>query len=127
MTVRGQIAVEFSMMVMLAFIFLVVVLVIATFYLEKSSHERSLKELEERAKMIQYELLLAASVEDGYRRSFTIPETIRGQQYLLSNSNTTLTLALSDGTTINKQIPLVSGTLKKGTNLVHKDGILFLN
>ena len=123
---RGQIAIEFSFMVMLSFIFLIVILVIATFYLERSSTQRAERVLEETAIAIQQELLLAASVEDGYQRTFSVPETLEGRSFTISNTPLTLTLQLSDGWTLNKDIPLVTGMLIKGDNRIKKDGVIII-
>ncbi|MBR9692588.1 hypothetical protein GOV07_01510 [Candidatus Woesearchaeota archaeon] len=123
---RGQIAIEFSFMVMLSFIFLIIILVIATFYLELSSTQRAERAVEETAIAIQQELLLAASVEDGYQRVFSVPETLEGRSFTITNTPLTLTLQLNDGWTLNKDIPLVTGTLIKGDNIIRKEGVIII-
>jgi uncharacterized protein (UPF0333 family) len=119
---RGQIAVEFSFMVMLAIIFFVVALVIIGFYIEKSASERGIAALQDEGARVQQELLIAAAVEDGYQRNVTLPATLDGLQYIVSNTPTTLTFTLYDGTIYNKEIPQTGGTILKGQNRLRKIG-----
>jgi len=121
---RAQIALEFAMMVMLAFIFLTVILVIVGYHVERAQKERRIAALQDEARTIQEELLLAASVPDGYERNLTLPERLDGEQYTVTNSEQTLTLTLEE-TILNEEIPPVSGTFVKGANTIRKrDGII---
>jgi len=124
---KGQIAVEFSIMVMLAFVFLGVVLIISLFYLERAHDQRLQRGVEDVADQAQQELLLAAAVEDGYTRTFTLPDTIDGSSYDLSNTATTLTIE-ADDVIYNRDIPNVTGSLGKGTNTVRRiDGAIIIS
>jgi hypothetical protein len=117
---RAQIAVEFSFMMMLSFVFLVVGLVIVAFYLEATSKDRVQMLLQDEAVALQQELLLAASVQDGYQRTVAVPDTLDGYPYAIANTGNLVTLTLPDGTNYNKEIPIVTGTLVKGPNRVRK-------
>ena len=117
---RGQIAVEFMMMVMLAFVFLVTVLIIVGFYTERAAVQKRQALLEEQAAAIQQELLLAAGAMDGYQRNFTLPSEIGGNYYTVTNAQRTLTIAIGNETILNKPIPPVSGTITKGTNRIRR-------
>jgi uncharacterized protein (UPF0333 family) len=119
---RGQVAVEFSFMVMLALIFFVVALVIVGFYIEKSASEQGVAALQDEGAKVQQELLLAAAVEDGYQRTLTLPATLGGLQYTVSNTPTMLTLTLHDGTVYNREIPQVAGSIVKGQNRLRNIG-----
>ena len=126
---RAQVTIEFSFMVMLAFIFFAIALVVIGFYIQKTSHEQGIALLQDEAARLQQELLLASSVEDGYERNISIPLNLNGLQYSISNTNNMLTLSLADGTTYNKEIPPVVGTFwQPGINTICKtNGTIQLN
>jgi len=120
----GQIAVEFSFMIMLAFVFLAVVLIIVGYYVDRASVQRREAALIDEAAYIQEELLLAAGAPDGYQRTFTIPHDVDGYEYVVSNAEGTLTISIKESV-LNKPIPPIIGILTKGSNTISKhDGII---
>ncbi len=123
---RGQVALEFAFMVMLAFIFLAVVLIITAAYLEQAQDEKVLATLQQEGRALQEELLLAASVPDGYQRNLTLPAQLNGYDYTISNTEQTLTLTI-EGSVLNENIPPVTGSFTKGANTIRKrNGELFI-
>jgi len=124
---EAQVAFEFSFMVLLAFIFLAVILVIVTFYLERSREQRVGSAMMDAATMVKRELLLATSVEDGYQRNFTLPPKLANTEYTVTNDASTLSLRTMDGQVYMHLIPNVTGSLVKGENRVRRiDGRIIL-
>ncbi len=118
----AQIAIEFSFMVMLSFAFLIVILLIAYAYFHHAAEERRNAAVQDLAWTLKRELLIAATVEDGYRRNVTLPLTLDGLSYSVDVSETTLTVSLADGTSGIASIPaVVAGTFAPGANELRQD------
>ncbi len=117
---RAQVAVEFVFMIMLVLIFLVVILVIVHAHIQRSQSEKRVAAMKELAVMVQEELLIAGGVNDGYQRLITLPSTIRGEEYSVSNTPSLLTITLANGQSYGIPIPRVNGTIMKGENLILK-------
>jgi hypothetical protein len=125
---RAQIATEFAFMVMLSLAFLASTLIVVAFYLERSQTQAIDAGLTDVVSQVQQELLLAATVEDGYTRIFFIPETVEGQGYALTNDHTTVTATSPNGPIAIKLIPSVNGTLQRGENTLRRhSGMLCVN
>jgi len=90
--------------------------------------------------VIESEIVLAAGVEDGYSRTFEIPQTLKGINYSVKLINSTvmktnyseLVLKYVDFTktyeTVKKLPKNVDGVINKGKNkIVKKAGIICLN
>ncbi len=124
----AQVALEFSLMVMVAFLFLGVILIVFLVHLEQAQDRAVEFALKETALLVQQELLLAAGLEDGYRRNFTLPFDVAGQPYAIAEDGEVLTLALSDGRSWSARHPLVTGAFTHGTNIIRKqDGVIHVN
>jgi uncharacterized protein (UPF0333 family) len=124
---KGQVALEFSMMVALAFIFFGIIMLIALSVIAQTSDADAFRALEENAESIRQELLFAAVAEEGYQRTFLIPQKIGGHAYTLETGNTSFTLTLDDGKTYTRETPLLSGILSKGEVTVKKqEGVVVL-
>lgn len=116
---RGQVSIEF--MAIFGFVFFVFI-VISIIFLEKSTEVNKQKELlllDDLAKSLQKEILLAAEVEDGYTRSFIIPSSIDQYNYTLITSSQEITVR-TESYDIHKKIPTINGNLTKGNNTITK-------
>jgi len=71
---------------------------------------------------------LAASVEDGYVRSFTIPSQLDNSvNYTLTTKNYTITVE-SKNSIYTFTIPNSVGNLSKGSNRINKTGgVIYIN
>lgn len=119
---RGQIALEFSFVVGFSILFFLVALVALAVNMEQARAERGAVALQGMARAIQRELLLAAVVEDGYERRFTIPQRVDGNLFFVANDASTVTLSLADGQSYTELVPEVTGSLAVGENRVRKVG-----
>ena len=77
---------------------------------------------------LQKEVAIAAAVEDGYRRSFSLPETLESSLgYSIDNTNSTVTIN-SSNTVFSAALQTIIGNFTKGTNTIRKiDDVIFIN
>ncbi|HLG24186.1 MAG TPA: hypothetical protein VI564_04640 [Candidatus Nanoarchaeia archaeon] len=118
---KSQISVEFLMLIGLA-----AIIAIAFQYVSLSQiiDFKSINEKEavkDVAIKIQREILLATSVEDGYVRTFEIPDKLGDANYTITLQNSTLTVQSKEGLYFVR-VPKISGNLSKGYNTINKTG-----
>jgi|GEM_PF-3220862 len=123
----GQIALEFTFMMMLGFTFLIVVLSIISVLMIHKTDEQSQLLVEKEVLRVQEELLLASSVQDGYSRKITIPSKIGNYDFTIIQSESLLEFKLTNNAVYTAEIPEVNGVLQKGTNLIKKNGIITIS
>ena len=70
---------------------------------------------------LQKELLTAANVEDGYVRTFTLPDKLDNINYSLTTQNFTITVQ-SKNSLFSVSIPNSVGNVTKGANMINKTG-----
>ena len=70
---------------------------------------------------LQKEFLVAANVEDGYVRAFTIPDTLDRINYTVTTINSTISVESANSLFI-VSIPQVIGNVRKGENTINKTG-----
>lgn len=120
---NGQVTLEFSMMIALAFIFFAVVLIVILFYQKRITQQRLEEELHKNALAIQQELLIAATVKSGYERTFTLPDLIEHKSYTVTFSESTLTIMAEDeDDSYNIRVPPFTGNILPGSNRIRKVG-----
>ena len=118
---KSQISVEFLMLIGLA-----AIIAIAFQYVSLSQiiDFKSINEKEavkDVAIKIQREILLATSVEDGYVRTFEIPDKLGDANYTITLQNSTLTVQSKEGLYFVR-VTKISGNLSKGYNTINKTG-----
>jgi hypothetical protein len=76
---------------------------------------------------LQKEALVAANVEDGYARTFEVPEKIDNANYSLTMNNYTILVQSKNGFYI-VGIPRAIGNFTKGTYKINKTGgVIYIN
>ena len=75
---KGQVAIEFMWFVGMGLIILMIFIVIISDYYQAELAEKDLRDIEDFAKMLQDELLLAVQAHEGYERSFRVPNEVSG-------------------------------------------------
>lgn len=123
---RGQIVLEFLIIAGIAMLVAALYLAVGANLLSGKSEEQRVSALNNIGYMVQDEIILAGTVEDGYLRSFAIPQKADRFAYTLSNDETMLTLH-SGSVIINYPLPRISGTLQQGENTIRKDGDIVVN
>jgi hypothetical protein len=124
---KAQSAFEFLLLVGVVF-FAVVILVAASYSnIAKLREERDFLITRDTAFVVQNELVLANVVEDGYSRSFLVPDELDGQQYSMMIVGNSLTVSTQKAS-YSVRIPSVQGTIAKGWNNLTKEGnVVVLN
>ena len=76
---------------------------------------------------MQREILIAAYVEDGYSRSFQLPENLEAINYSIRTQNSTVIIQ-SKKAFYSLPIPNAIGNFTKGTNTINKTGgVIYIN
>ena len=124
---KGQVSVEFMILVGMVFFAFIVVGIIVS---EKNIDINKQKELllaEDMAKSLQKEIILAKEVQEGYLREFFIPSTLQGYEFLLVNSADQVAVQ-TQSYSIHKNIPEIVGSFQKGNNTINKTGgVIYVN
>ena len=122
---KAQVAIEFMSIVGIVFF---VFIVLSIIFFERNVVANQQKETiltEDFAKSIQQEILLAAAVNDGYMRTFSIPSSIQQYNYSIISEGDSFTIKTTT-VDISMKIPHITGNLTKGNNSINKTGGLIL-
>jgi hypothetical protein len=120
---RGQFILEFMILIALAIIVGTMYVALSTQLLADTSEDQRVRALNDVAFMIQDELILAESVDDGYMRNISVPD--KADRFAYTLSYTTNSLELRSGNTIlTYSLPPFNGSLQKGTNVIRRNGVL---
>ena len=119
---KAQSSMEFFMLVGLAFLTTTIFLAASANEVKEFSNNKKFFLVRDLALKLQKEVTLAASVEEGYERSFKIPENLDGSlNYSIITKNTTITVNSSKAA-FAAAIPTVNGNFTKGTNKIQNIG-----
>lgn len=125
---KAQVSVEFFILVGMAFLIAIAFEIAALDQLKDFRMQKEGDAVKDLALKLQKEVLLAASVEDGYVRSFTIPSQLDNNiNYTLATKNYTITVE-SKNSIYTFTIPNSVGNLSKGYNRINKTGgVIYIN
>ena len=118
---KTQISVEFFVFLGLAFLVAIAFEFASINQLNDFTIKKENDAVKDIALKLQKELLVAAVVEDGYVRTFTIPDTLDRINYTLTTTNLTITAESAHSLYI-VSIPDAIGNVSKGTNTINKTG-----
>jgi hypothetical protein len=132
---NGQIAIEFLLLIAIAFGVILTFLVAILSVSEGNTKMKAYQEMDDLGKSLQQEFLLAAQLEDGYTRRINLPLTANGERYtaylgITNNTNIThgYVLLTYESTELFYLIPPVTGNITLGNNvLVKNNGTLRIN
>jgi len=124
----AQAGIEFMALVGIALFVVLVFTLMAAQEVKEYSIKREYALISDVGMMIQKEMILAGSVEDGYARSFYIPEKLKATTpFSVIVSNSTITLNTSKSV-FSARIPSIKGNFTSGTNRVYKqEGVIYVN
>ena len=93
--------------------------------------QKAYVELLDLGRAVQQEFLIASELEDGYTRSFFIPDQLNALPYTIVSGNATQSESyfqfLFENQEVYYAIPPINGALVKGTNTIQKiNGTLYL-
>ena len=124
---KAQISAEFF--ILMGFIFLIAISleIISIDQLNDFRVSKESEAVKDIALKIQKEFFIAAAVEDGYVRSFKIPDNLNSINYSLTTLNSTITVKSKNSLYI-VSIPKAIGNISKGTNKINKTGgVIYIN
>lgn len=126
---KAQSSMEFFTLVGLAFLMTILFIAVSANEVKEFKDTKEFFLIKDLALKLQKEVTIAASVEDGYERSFTLPERLESNvDYFIVIRNNTITIN-STKTVFSVPIPATFGkNFTKGSNIVEKDnGRVYVN
>ncbi len=124
---RAQISSEFFIFVGLAFLIAIAFALASLNQLQDFRIEKENEAVKDIALKLQKEMLIAASVEDGYVRVFELPNNLNGINYSLATMNSTITVQSKNSLYI-VSIPNSIGNVSKGVITINKTGgVIYIN
>lgn len=125
---KCQLSFEFVTFVGMAILMLVIVAFIANSQLEEFRNQKENILLKDALFKVQDELLIASKLEDGYLRTFNIPDKLEKTiNYSITLNNSILVIE-SKNFRHFLIAPQVNGSLNKGNNTINKTrGVIHLN
>ena len=118
---KSQVSFEFFIFVGLAFLIAIAFSLASLEQLQDFRIEKEGEAVKDLALKLQKEVLIAASVEEGYVRVFEIPGKLDNIDYFLTVQNSTIIIESKNGF-YALSIPKVTGNLTKGSNKINKTG-----
>ena len=127
MVSKAQISAEFFIFVGMAFIIAIFFSVSSTDQLNFFRIQNENGAVKDLALKLQKEVFLAATVEDGYRRIFSVTDKLDNINYTLTTQNSTITVQ-SANSLFTVTIPNSIGNVSKGKNTINKTGgVIYIN
>lgn len=125
---RAQSSMEFFTLVGLAFLAVIIFVIASAGEVKEFADQKNFFLIKDVALTLQKEASIAASVEDGYEREFTLPEKLESSiDYFIITQNRSITVN-SSITVFSAAIPDVAGNFTKGTNKIEKiNGKIYVN
>ena len=125
---KAQVSSEFFIFIGLAFLAAIAFEIAALDQLRDFRMQKESDAVKDLALKLQREILLAASVEDGYVREFRIPAQLDNNiNYTITTINFTLTVE-SKNSVYTASIPNSMGNLSIGANRINKTGgVIYIN
>ena len=127
MASKAQISAEFFIFIGLAFLIAIAFEIASLDQLNQFRVQKENEAVKDLALSLQKEVLVAATVEDGYVRVFEIPDKLDNVNYSLNIQNYTV-IVQSKNTVYIVPIPTAIGNMSKGTNKINKTGgVVYIN
>ena len=128
---KGQIAIEYLLLTAMGFFFLFTFLAVIIVVSNSKQDEKTYAQLTDLGNSLQQEVLLATTLQDGYKRELYLPDSFYGTTYTIITDNASLTQSYFtinfDNHELYYVIPHIIGTFNKGTTVLRKDnGVLSL-
>ncbi len=119
---KAQAATEF--LILVGLILFVTIMFVAGLgsYADKIATAKEESVFDDYGGYLQNEFITASQVKDGYSRELILPDSIRGHEYSISNTNQSIKI-ISKRSEMEffYDIPYAQGTLEKGKNRIIKE------
>jgi len=112
---------EFLFMLGFAIVLGMVYLAVANDLLVQKNDEQRVIALNDLGYMVQDEIITATTVDDGYIRTFIMPQAAGRFLYAVKNQTDTSITLNSGAATITYDLPFHAGSFTKGNNTIRKD------
>ena len=123
----AQSSIEFLVLVGVVLIFFIAAMALVRSKTISTARERETILAEDIVTTIHKEILLATRVQDGYQRTFWIPQKIGTKEFVLSFQNNEIVLQVGQSE-YWRTLPDVSGSINKNLNFIRKtDGVVHVN
>jgi len=126
---KSQVSIEFFILIGLAFLMVIIIVAASANEVREFRDQKEFFLIKDLALKLQKEVGIAASVEDGYVRSFTLPDKLDNiVDYSTINTNSSITVN-SSKTVFFVRVPMIYGkNFTKGSNKVEKiSGKIYIN
>jgi hypothetical protein len=124
---KAQISIEFYIFLGLAFLIAIAFELASLDQLNDFRIQKESEAVKDLTLKLQKEVLIAATVEDGYVRIFEIPDKLDNFDYSFTVQNSTITVQSKNSLYI-VSIPKTVGNFSKGTNKINKTGgVIYIN
>ena len=124
---RAQVSAEFFIFIGIAFLIAIAFSMASLDQLNDFTLQKENNAVKDLALKLQKELLTAANVEDGYVRTFTLPDKLDNINYSLITQNFTITVQ-SKNSLFTVSIPNSVGNISKGAITINKTGgVIYIN
>lgn len=124
---KAQVSAEFFVFLGLAFLIAIAFEIASLDQLNDFRIQKESNAVKDLALKLQKEVLVAATVEDGYAREFIIPDNLDRINYSLTTQNSTITVESAHSLYI-VPIPKTVGNVTKGSNKINKTGgVIYIN
>ena len=124
---KSQVSSEFFIFVGLGFLIALSFEIASIKQLNDFRLQKENEAVKDLALKLQKELLIAASVEDGYVRIFQVPDNLDNINYSLKTQNSTI-IVESKNSFYTVPIPKSVGTVNKNINKINKtQGVIYVN
>ena len=125
---KAQLFTEFFIFLGLAFLISIAFEIASIDQLNDFRTQQESDAVKDLALKLQKELLIAANVEDGYVRTFEIPNKLDSINYSLTTLNNRTITVKSKNSLYMVAIPRAIGNVTKGTNKINKtNGVIYVN
>ncbi len=125
---KSQSSIEFFTFVGMAFVAVIVFVAASAYEVKEFNDQKEFFLVKDLALKLQKEVTIAASVENGYERSFSLPDKLEDTlDYFITTKNSTITINSSEKVFV-VAIPTVIGNFTKESNKIEKiDGEIYVN
>ncbi|HLD87507.1 MAG TPA: class III signal peptide-containing protein [Candidatus Nanoarchaeia archaeon] len=117
---KAQGAFEFIFLIGVALTASVIFLIASFSDIDELTQKKEFMMLKEQGDRMHTEISLALRVEDGYSRSFLVPQMLENRDYTVVTANRTITLT-SDRSSYSFRIPSIDGNITKGMNNITRE------
>ena len=128
MNVKAQTSMEFFTLIGVAFLATILFVALSVNEVKEFKDKKEFFLIKDLALKLQKEVSIAISVEDGYERTFILPDKLETTvDYFITTLNTSITIN-SSITVFSVAKPITIGNFTKGSNKIEKiDGKIYVN